>query len=292
MSTRQPNALTVDVEDWFQVQGFSDAIPRDEWDFLACRVEANTDRVLAHLSQAGVLGTFFTLGWVAERYPVLIRRIVEAGHELASHGHGHERVDQIGPTAFRADIRRARETLEDCSGVAVQGYRAPTFSIGPSTPWAHTILAEEGYRYSSSIYPVRHDLYGAPSAPRLPHRPYRDGVHELPLTTITWMGQNLPCSGGGWFRLAPYRLFRAGMQRVNERGAGIFYFHPWELDPGQPHVWHARRLSRFRHYARLWSMETRLDRLLKDFAWDRMDRVFAAELAQPLGVEAQRVMAE
>lgn len=286
MSPRPSNALTVDVEDWFQVQGFSDAIPREDWDFLDCRVEANTDRVLAQFDQAGVHGTFFTLGWVAERYPALIRRIVAAGHELASHGDGHERVDQIGPVAFRADIRRARQKLEDCAGVVVQGYRAPTFSIGPSTPWAHVILAEEGYRYSSSVYPVRHDLYGAPGTPRHPHRPHREGVHELPMTTVNWMGQNLPCSGGGWFRLAPYRMFRAGLRRVNQEGPGIFYFHPWEIDPGQPHVWQARRLSRFRHYARLSTMAQRLDRLLREFAWGRMDEVFAAQLTEPPAVPA------
>ncbi len=280
----QRNALTVDVEDWFQVQAFSEAIPRDEWDCLPCRVEANTDRVLALFDAAAVHATFFTLGWVAKRYPALIRRIVAAGHELASHGHEHERVDAIGAVAFRADIRRARAALEDCGGVAVHGYRAPTFSIGAATPWAHGILAEEGYRYSSSVFPVKHDLYGAPDAPRGAHRPHPSGVVELPMTTVRLGGRNLPCSGGGWFRLMPYALFRAGLRRVNasEQQPGIFYFHPWELDTGQLHVWQAGRLARFRHYTGQARMAGRLEHLLRDFAWGRMDEVFEVPIRAPL----------
>ena len=274
------NAMTVDVEDWFQVQAFADAIPREEWGFLASRIEANTEHVLQHFEAAGVRATFFTLGWIAERYPALIRRIVAAGHELASHGYGHERVDRIGAVAFRADIRRARALLEDSGGVAVRGYRAPTFSIGPHTPWAHEILAEEGHQYSSSVFPVRHDAYGAPDAPRRPHRPRPDGVIELPLTTCRAFGRNLPCSGGGWFRLSPYRLFRAGLRHVNtvDGRPGIFYFHPWEVDPAQPHVWHADRLARFRHYTGVSRMSPRLERLLRDFSWGTMEEVFAGEI--------------
>ncbi|OYW08994.1 MAG: polysaccharide deacetylase [Rhodospirillales bacterium 12-71-4] len=283
----------MDVEDWFQVQAFAEAIPREEWDWLSCRVEANTELVLERFAEAGVRGTFFTLGWVAQRHPALVRRIVAAGHELASHGHGHERVDSIGAEAFRADIRRARRLLEDAGGVAVHGYRAPTFSIGPHTPWAHAILAEEGYRYSSSVFPVKHDLYGAPDAPRGPHRPHPDGVVELPMTTVRAFGRSLPCSGGGWFRLVPYRLFQAGLRRVNqvERRPGIFYFHPWEVDPEQPRVWQARRLSRFRHYTGLDSMVPRLDRLLRDFAWASMADVFAAEIGEPEPALPQTAMA-
>ncbi|MDB5415391.1 MAG: Polysaccharide deacetylase [Rubritepida sp.] len=287
------NAMTVDIEDWFQVQGFAEAIPRDEWDFLACRVEANTESVLKQFDAAGIHATFFTLGWVAERYPQLIRRIVDAGHELASHGYGHQRVDGLGAAGFRADIRLARMLLEDCGGVAVRGYRAPTFSIGATTPWAHDILAEEGYTYSSSTFPVRHDLYGGAHLPREPHRPGKDGVVELPMTTCRAFGQNLPCSGGGWFRLAPYRLFRAGLRHVNttENRPGIFYFHPWELDPAQPHVWHAKRLSRFRHYTGLPAMGGRLDRLLRDFSWGSMQEVFAGEIAPPVPQAAVHAMA-
>jgi len=280
MSGTPHNAMTVDVEDWFQVQAFARTLRRDEWEGLERRVEANTDRVLEAFARHSVHATFFTLGWVAERHPALVRRIVADGHELASHGHGHELVHEIGEAAFRADVRRAKAALEDAGGVAVRGYRAPTFSIGPRTPWAHTVLAEEGYGYSSSIFPVRHDLYGAPDAPRLPHRPQVDGVPELPMTTLRLGTRNLPCAGGGWFRLIPYPVFRTGLRRVNgtEGTRGIFYFHPWEVDPGQPRVAAAGRLSRFRHYTGLGSMMARLDTLLLDFSWGRMDEVFAAEI--------------
>jgi polysaccharide deacetylase family protein (PEP-CTERM system associated) len=277
------NAMTVDVEDWFQVQAFANTIARDGWDALESRVQANTERVLELFSAAGVRATFFTLGWVAERNPALIRRIVAGGHELASHGHNHERVQAIGEAAFRADIRSSRAVLEQASGQAVLGYRAPTFSIGArTTPWAHRVLAEEGYRYSSSIFPISHDLYGAADAPRGPHRPSPDGVVELPMTTLRALGRNLPVSGGGWFRLLPYHLFRAGLRRVNGgfHAPGIFYFHPWEIDPGQPRVAAPWR-SRFRHYTGIPSMAARIERLLNDFAWGRMDEVHAAAIATP-----------
>lgn len=272
------NAMSVDVEDWFQVQAFANTIPRADWDGLDRRVEANTDRVLAQFAAADVKATFFTLGWVAERHPALVRRIVAAGHELASHGFGHELVHAIGREKFRADIARAKAVLEDVGGAQVVGYRAPTFSIGPrSTPWAHAVLAECGHRYSSSIFPVRHDLYGAPDAPRGAHRPHADGVVELPMTTVQVLGRNLPCAGGGWFRLVPYAAFRLGLRQVNqaERRPGMFYFHPWEVDPDQPRVEAATRLSRFRHYTGLGSMAGRVDRLLRDFRWGRVDQVFA-----------------
>ena len=274
------NAMSVDVEDWFQVQAFAGVIDRSAWETLPRRVEANTERILALFEAEGVRATFFTLGWVAERHPALIRRIVAGGHELASHGYGHELVHAIGPEAFRADLRRAKAVLEDAGGVAVVGYRAPTFSIGRrSAPWAHAVLAEEGHRYSSSIFPVRHDLYGEPDAPRGPHRPDPSGVVELPMTTVRVGGRNLPCAGGGWFRLVPYALFRAGLRRVNAEGrSGLFYFHPWEVDPEQPRV-AAGRLARFRHYVGLAAMEARVARLLRDFAWGRMDQVFAPAIA-------------
>lgn len=195
------------------------------------RVEASTDRLLEMFDRAGVTASFFTLGWVAERHPMLIRRIVAAGHELASHGYGHERVDLLGRSAFRADIRRARQVLEEVSGVAVVGYRAPTFSITASTPWVYTELQSEGYRYSSSVYPVRHDLYGIPDAPRFPYRPGGGTVWEIPLTTIRAFGCNLPCAGGGYFRIIPYRAFRLALRRFHgDHGApGVFYTHPWEF---------------------------------------------------------------
>ncbi len=276
------NAMSVDVEDWFQVQAFAGVIPRDAWAGFAPRVEANTDRVLGVFDRAGVRATFFVLGWVAERHPALVRRIAAGGHEIASHGHGHELVHRIGEAAFRADVRRAKGVLEDAAGIAVSGYRAPTFSITPRlTPWAHRVLAEEGHAYSSSVFPIRHDLYGAPDAPRAPHRPHADGVTEVPMTTVRALGRNLPCSGGGWFRLVPYAAFRAGLRRVNraEERSGVFYFHPWEVDPGQPRVPEAPRLSRFRHRVGLGTMEGRLERLLRDFSWGRMDEVFGLSAA-------------
>lgn len=291
LDVRAPrNAMSVDVEDWFQVQAYAGVIRRDEWEGLDRRVEANTDRLLEILEAAATRATFFTLGWVAERHPALIRRIVAGGHELASHGHGHELVHEIGPSAFRDDVRRARNVLEDIGGVAVRGYRAPTFSISLGlTPWAHAVLAEEGYSYSSSQFPIRHDLYGDSAAPRGPHRPRPDGVLELPMTTLALFGRNLPCSGGGWFRLMPYGLFRAGLRRVNatENWPGIFYVHPWEIDPRQPRVRSASRLSRFRHRTGLASMSQRLERVLRDFSWGRMDEVFAAALAQQVRTDQQ-----
>ena len=242
------NAMSVDVEDWFQVQAFAGVVPREAWDGFTPRVEANTDRLLEQFGRAGIHATFFTLGWVAERQPALVRRITAAGHELASHGWGHQLVHEIGEAAFRTDVRRAKRLLEDTAGVAVTGYRAPTFSIGPRTPWAHQVLAEEGYGYSSSVFPIRHDLYGTPDAPVTPHLPHPDGVTEVPMTIVRALGRNLPCSGGGWFRLVPYPVFRTGLRQVNREGRpGVFYFHPWEVDPGQPRLRQAGRLSRFRH---------------------------------------------
>lgn len=268
--------MTVDVEDYFQVQAFAGLISPADWDSIPCRVEANTDRILALFDATGVKATMFTLGWVAERYPQIVRRIVAAGHELASHGYAHQRADGQTPAVFRADVGRARRLLEDLGGVAVVGYRAPTFSIGARNPWAYDILAEEGHRYSSSVYPVRHDLYGSPDAPRFPHRPDGGVLFELPMTTVPVMGRNIPCSGGGYFRLSPYALFRRGLRRFNriEARPGIFYIHPWEIDPGQPHVQGATALSRFRHRVNLGRTEARLKVLLSDFSWGRVDEVF------------------
>jgi polysaccharide deacetylase family protein (PEP-CTERM system associated) len=271
------NALTIDVEDYFQVQALADTVPRAAWEEMPRRVQANTERLLEAFERAGVHATFFTLGWVAERHPALIARIVAAGHELASHGYGHERVNLLGPEAFRADIRRARGVLEAAGGVAVAGYRAPTFSLNAATPWAFAILAEEGYRYSSSVYPVRHDLYGMPEAPRFPYRPADGALWEIPMTTLRVLGRNLPCAGGGWFRVLPYAVFRLALSRFRQAEAApaVFYAHPWEIDPAQPRQAVRSRRSRFRHYVNLSRTAGRLERLLGDFAWDRMDRVFA-----------------
>ncbi|MGH7068570.1 MAG: XrtA system polysaccharide deacetylase [Acetobacteraceae bacterium] len=276
-----PSAMTVDLEDYFQVQAFVDQIPRASWESIPRRVEANTERILACFAEVGVHATFFTLGWIAERHAPLIRRIVDAGHELASHGYDHVRADRFDEAAFRADVGRTRRLLEDLGGVAVRGYRAPTFSIGAANLWAFRALEAEGYSYSSSVYPVRHDLYGMSDAPRFPFRPDGGALWELPMTTLPVAGRNLPWSGGGYFRLLPYSLYQRGLARMlrRDRRPGIFYFHPWEIDPAQPVIAGAGLRSRLRHRLNLAAMEGRLRRLLRDFAWDRMDRIFATELA-------------
>ncbi len=273
--------MTVDVEDWFQVQAFAGTIARDLWDDLPQRVEHNTDRFLQMFADAGVHATFFTLGWVGQRHPALVRRIVAGGHELASHGFAHRLAHEQSPEDFRADVAHARRLLEDLGGVPVCGYRAPTFSINTRNPWAFDVLAEEGYRYSSSIFPIRHDLYGMPDASRLPHRVAAGRLVEIPMTTVRLGGRNLPCSGGGYFRLFPYGLFRAGLRRFNVRddARGVFYTHPWEIDPSQPRVEAAPGMAKFRHYVNLRHTAGRIVALLRDFAWDRMDRVFQPELA-------------
>lgn len=275
-AVRIRNAMTVDVEDFFQVQAFAGTVDRASWDRWPMRVEANTDRILALFRDHGIRGTFFVLGWVAERKPALIRRIVEQGHELASHGYSHVRIHEQKPDEFRVDVRRTKKLLEDIAGTPVIGYRAASFSIGENTLWALPILAEEGYVYSSSIYPISHDLYGMPRAPRFAFRPGREGFWEIPMTTVCLFGRNLPWSGGGYFRLIPYHLARWGLKRVNvrERQPCIFYFHPWEVDPEQPRPPGLTPKSRFRHYLNLHRMEARLRRLVVDFDWGRMDQVF------------------
>jgi polysaccharide deacetylase family protein (PEP-CTERM system associated) len=269
------NALTIDVEDYFQVSAMAPYIQRDEWDKRECRVERNVDRILALLDANGTQATFFTLGWVAERYPQLVRRIVAGGHELASHGHGHERASDLDRSAFRADLDRAKKVLEDTGGVAVKGYRAPSFSIGHGNLWAFDTLLETGHAYSSSLYPIRHDHYGMPDAPRFAHR--RDnGLLEIPVTTVRLGERNLPGSGGGWFRLFPYALSRWMIRQVNQvdRQSAVFYFHPWEIDPAQPRIPGIDAKTRFRHYVNIGRTEARLQLLLQDFRWGRMDRIF------------------
>ncbi len=271
------NAMTVDVEDYFQVSAFEGVIDRARWDTFPCRVEANTDRVLALFEMAEIKATFFTLGWVAARYPMLIRRIVDAGHELASHGYAHVRVTQQQPGAFRADIEKTKKLLEDIGGVPVCGYRAASYSIGADNLWALDELAEAGYRYSSSIYPVKHDLYGMPKAPRFAYYPRgKAGILEVPITTLRLGGHNLPCGGGGFFRLYPYAFSRWALRRVNQREgqAGLFYFHPWEIDAEQPRLSGLGMKTRFRHYLNLGRMESRLQALIDDFEWGRMDQIF------------------
>ncbi len=276
------NALTIDVEDYFQVSAFAPYIKRDEWDSRVCRVERNVDRILAMLDQHQVHATFFTLGWIAERYPQLVQRIVAGGHELASHGYGHERASDLTPAAFTADITRAKQLLEDLAGVEVRGYRAPSFSIGIQNLWAFDSLARAGYRYSSSIYPIQHDHYGMPDSPRFAYC-VGAGLLEVPVTTVRLMKRNLPSSGGGYFRLLPYPVSRWLMRRVNsvDREPAIFYFHPWEIDPEQPRVAGVDAKSRFRHYVNIGRTENRLHRLMQDFRWARMDQIFLPGATSP-----------
>lgn len=270
------NAMTIDVEDYFQVSAFAPHIARNQWDSLPCRVERNVMRIVEMLAAHNAKATFFTLGWVAERYPHLVKEIVAAGHELASHGYGHLRASEQSESAFRTDVTQAKKLLEDIAGVAVNGYRAPSFSIGSNNLWALDVLNDSGYLYSSSIYPIRHDHYGMPDAPRFKFQPRAHGLLELPPTTLQMLGRNYPAAGGGYFRLLPYRLSAWMMQRVNQHDgkACIFYFHPWEIDPEQPRQHGVSWKTRFRHYVNLSRMEGRLNRLLQDFEWDRMDRIF------------------
>jgi polysaccharide deacetylase family protein (PEP-CTERM system associated) len=270
------NALTIDVEDYFQVSAFAPYIQRRDWDTRECRVERNVNRILDLLTEGGnVKATFFTLGWIAERYPELVRRIVADGHELASHGYGHERVSDLSPEAFRQDISRSKALLEDLGGVQVQGYRAPSFSIGTANLWAFDVLARGGYHYSSSIYPIKHDHYGMPDSPRFAYR-VGAGLLEIPVTTVRKFKRNLPSSGGGYFRLLPYAVSRWLLRQVNQQDhePAIFYFHPWEIDVGQPRIAGINLKTRFRHYVNIPRTEARLQNLLRDFRWGRMDHIF------------------
>jgi polysaccharide deacetylase family protein (PEP-CTERM system associated) len=274
------NALSVDVEDWFQVGAFETVIGRDQWDKLERRVERNGEAVLDLFAEAGVKATFFTLGWVAERHPALIRRAAEAGHEIASHGWDHQRVFNLGEDGFRADLRRAHAAIAEAAGVEPTGYRAPSFSIDRRTPWAHKVLAEEGYAYSSSVAPLSHDHYGWREAPRFAHRPLPDrDLIELPVTTVELGGRRMAAGGGGFFRLLPYRFSSWAIDRVNAADGrpAVFYFHPWEIDPGQPRVAGASLKSRLRHYSRLSAMRPKLLKLFKSHAWGRTDRVVEHE---------------
>ncbi len=275
MNDRISNALTIDVEDYFQVSAFAPHIERTAWETTPCRIERNIDRVLDILAERGAKATFFTLGWLAQRYPRIVRDINAHGHEIASHGQAHLRASDQTPAEFDNDIRDAKHLLEDTAGVAVHGYRAPSFSIGQRNLWAFDRIAAAGYRYSSSVYPVQHDHYGWPAAPRFPFRTDA-GVLEIPVSTARVFGRNLPAGGGGYFRLMPYAVSRWAIDRVNrvDRRPAIFYFHPWEIDPGQPRVDGIGLKTRFRHYLNLGRTEPRLGRLLNDFRWNRVDRVF------------------
>ncbi len=271
------NAMTIDVEDYFQVSAFESYINKTNWDSLPQRVDKNTNLILDMLAEHNVKATFFTLGWVAERFPKLVERIVKDGHELACHGYEHIRVTQQTPEEFRKDIVKTKKILEDIGGVQVKGYRAASYSIGAQNLWAHGIICEEGFEYSSSVYPIKHDIYGMQEAPRFVYQPLDDSdFKEIPITTIEFGSKNIPCGGGGFFRFYPYCFSKWALNKINktEKQPSIFYFHPWEMDPAQPRQKNVNLKTRFRHYLNLSKMESRIDSLLSDFQWDTMDNVF------------------
>ncbi len=275
------NAMSVDVEDYFQVSAFESNIARGDWDSLECRVEKNTYKILELFEKNNIKATFFTLYWVARRYPCLIRAIVESGHEVASHGMEHKRVTQQSQSEFKVDVIESKHRLEDICGQAVIGYRAASYSITRDTYWALEILQEAGYQYSSSIYPIRHDLYGIPEAPRFAYRPFSDSEFiEIPISTLQFANHNYPCGGGGYFRLFPYQLSRWAIKRLNvkQQQSAVFYFHPWEVDPEQPKQKNISAKTRFRHYLNLEKMEQRISNLVSDFKWDTMQNVFLSNI--------------
>lgn len=270
------NAFTIDVEDYFQVSAFSSYIDRSDWDFHECRIESNINIILNMLEVSGTKATFFTLGWIAERYPQLVKRIVQDGHELASHGYGHQRAFELSEREFLSDVQVSKKILEDISGVQVKGYRAPSFSISKNNLWAFDCLLDSGYKYSSSVYPIKHDHYGMPESPRFAYS-VRNGLIEIPVTTLRLFGKNFPSSGGGYFRLLPYFLSKLMIDKVlsTDRQPAIFYFHPWEIDTNQPVISGIDIKTRFRHYVNIKRMHGKVGRLLLDYKWDRVDKVFS-----------------
>ena len=280
MTQRIQNALTIDVEDYFQVAALAEAVDYDDWASMEYRVEANTDRILSLFDEAGVKGTFFTLGWVAERSPEMVKRIAAAGHEVASHGYSHQLIYNQTPEVFREETIRSKKILEDIVQAPVTGYRAASYSITNESRWALDILAEQGFTWDSSIFPVHHDRYGMPGTPRWPHRLTTDNGYELaefPLSTLKFPGYTLPIAGGGYFRLFPYWFSRMGLGSINRQGKPfVFYLHPWEVDPGQPRL-DVKWFSRFRHYNNLDVCEQRLATLLSDFRFTTMSKVLENE---------------
>lgn len=270
------NAISIDVEDYFQVLAFQHVAPMSSWGQFEPRVERNVEVLLDELADARTSATFFVLGWVAERFPLLIKRMAREGHEVASHGYNHQPITGLSRSDFRADALTARNLLQDISAQEVVGYRAPSYSINETNIWALDVLEEVGYQYSSSIYPGRHDIYGMPDAPRFAFRCGNGSLLEIPVTTVEIASSRVSCGGGGFFRFWPYALFRAGIRRVNRKDGepAVFYLHPWEVDPQQPRFNNAPLKSRFRHYLNLSKTLPRFRRLLRDFTWDRIDRVF------------------
>jgi polysaccharide deacetylase family protein (PEP-CTERM system associated) len=284
------NALTVDVEDWFQVSNFDGLVDRSAWADMESRVEANTRRLLDLFDTHGVRATCFVLGWVADRHPGVVREIRDRGHEIASHGFGHELVYRLDPERFAADLGRSVEAIGSACGVRPAGYRAPSFSIDRRNPWAVDVLLEAGFEFDSSIYPVRHPRYGVPEFPRVPCRLRgSDGraLREFPLTTLRILGRNLGASGGGYLRIFPPAVIETAFRRMNEAGEpAVLYLHPWEIDPGQPRL-PVRGLGRLTHYTNLAGTEARLSRLLRRFRFGTMTEALAAAP----GIEAEPVPA-
>jgi len=271
--------MTIDVEDYFQVSAFTPYVSQSDWDSKTCRVEANVDLFLQMLSDHNVKATFFMLGWIAERYPSMVRRAHAEGHEIASHGWWHQLADRQDPKTFSDDVGQTKDFLENLCGEAVTGYRAPSFSINASNLWAHDVLQEQGYRYSSSIAPIEHDIYGWPQASRFPFPVSKGRLLEIPISTVSIARKNVPCGGGGWFRLFPYAMTRSFVRHINRSGNRyVFYCHPWEFDPDQPRIPGLDFKTRFRHYVNQHRMEARVKNMLDDFKWGRMDEVFATEL--------------
>ena len=270
------NAISVDVEDYFQVSAFEHSIDRSDWDTLEHRISDNINKILHLFSASNVTATFFVLGWVAERYPNIVEKIIDSGHELASHGYGHRRVTDLSQEEFIDDISSAKKILEDISGQKIKGYRAPSYSINQTNIWAYKALKDTGHEYSSSIYPIKHDHYGFPTAPRFTFRDSNSGIVEIPITTVKFLNRLFPAGGGGFFRFYPYWVSRWAINRVNkeDRESALFYFHPWEVDPKQPRQTGISVKSQFRHYLNLNKTEGRLLQLLTDFNWGRMDEVF------------------
>ena len=279
------NALSIDLEDYFQVEAFASRINYNEWDNYPCRIKQNTQKILNILDDYQIKATFFCLGWIAKRYPSLIKNIAQRGHEVASHGYAHKPIYKQSPKEFREDIKRTKNILEDITGKPVFGYRAPTYSITQKTLWALEILAEEGYKYDSSIFPIRHDLYGIPNAPRFPFnvntlaRLHVQTFFEFPLTTLRILNINIPVAGGGYFRLFPYAFIKNALKYINikEKKPFVFYLHPWELDPNQPRINHIPWRSRFRHYVNLGKTEGKFRKLLSDFKFTTVLEVLSTQ---------------
>jgi polysaccharide deacetylase family protein (PEP-CTERM system associated) len=270
------HAMTCDVEDYFQVSAFNDHVSRSDWEKFECRIPRNIDLILSRFNDTDTKATFFTLGWVAQKYPEVVRRIADAGHEIASHGMQHKRVWQQSRDEFYNDVVSSRKLLEDVAGQSVVGYRAASWSIDGRTPWAYDVLAEAGYRYSSSIYPISHDHFGDPNAPTGPHAVCDGDLIEIPASVASVFGRNIPAAGGGYFRLFPFWFSKLLIRRIEASGERpyVFYFHPWEIDPDQPRIKNIPAKARFRHYVNLGKFESRLSQMLQEFDWDRMDRIF------------------